>query len=259
MVRICGLRWYKNRALYNYDMDAKQIQFERIRNAAVRPENPVIHRRAILTTLSRIFPMHREARSPRPVDAFTGAPDPKVYDFAVTSRWHQVMFFNPDFRNKGTVSAWLSGDQTKGALGLDASSSYYVYDFWDDRLVGKLSGDQQLKQELRPGEARMMSVHKVETHPQFLSTNRHIMQGYMDMPGRPGWDATSLVLSGKSDVVGGETYKVVLATNGYTPVSAEAAEGTASIKAVRGAESLAVLSIDCPKNGAVRWKVKFAK
>ena len=72
MVRICGLRWYKNRALYNYDMDAKQIQFERIRNAAVRPENPVIHRRAILTTLSRIFPMHREARSPRPVDAFTG-------------------------------------------------------------------------------------------------------------------------------------------------------------------------------------------
>jgi hypothetical protein len=283
MVRICGLRWYKNRVLYTYDMDGKQLQFERMRNAAVRPENSVIRRRAILTTLyvtagrvlladsfreltpdavhdlSRIFPMHREARSPRPVDAFTGAPDPKVYDFAVTSQWHQVMFFNPDFRNKGTVSAWLSGDQTKGALGLDASSSYYVYDFWDDHLVGKLSGNQQLKQELQPGEARMMSVHKVETHPQFLSTNRHIMQGYMDMPGRPGWDATSLVLSGESDVVGGETYKVVLATNGYTPVSAEATDGTASIKGAPGAESLAVLSIDCPKNGAVRWKVKFAK
>jgi hypothetical protein len=283
MVRICGLRWYKNRVLYTYDMDGKQLQFERMRNAALRPEDPVIRRRAILTTLymtagrvlladsfreltpdalhdlSRIFPMHREARSPRPVDAFTGVSDPKVYDFAVTPEWHQVMFFNPDFQSRGTVSASLSGDQTTGALGLDASSSYYVYDFWNDRLVGKLRGDQRLRQELEPGEARMMSVHKVETHPQFLSTNRHIMQGYMDMPGQPSWDAISLVLSGKSDVVGGETYRVVLATNGYTPVGAEAADGTASVKAVPGDAGLAVLSIDCAKNSAVAWKVKFTK
>jgi hypothetical protein len=283
MVRICGLRWYKNRVLYTYDMDAKQLQYERIRNAAVRPENPVIRRRAILTTLyatagrvlladsfreltpdavhdlSRIFPMHREARSPRPVDAFISAPDPKVYDLAVTPEWHQVMFFNPDFRNKGTVSARLSGDQTTGALGLDASSSYYVYDFWNDRLVGKFSGEERLEQELLPGEARMMSVHKVETHPQFLSTNRHIMQGYMDMPGRARWDATDLVLSGESDAIGGETYKIMLATNGYKPVSAEAAHGRASLKAVPGAEGLAVLSIDCPKNSAVAWKVMFTK
>jgi len=57
----------------------------------------------------------------------------------------------------------------------------------------------------------------------------------------------------------GETYKIVLATNGYKPVSAEAADGTASLQAVPEAEGLAVLSIDCPKNSAVAWKVMFAK
>jgi len=283
MVRICGLRWYKNRVLYTYDMDGKQLQYERMRNTAVRPQNSVIRRRAILTTLyvtagrvlladsfremssdvvidlSRIFPMHRATRNFRPVDAFTGVPDPRVYDFAVTPYWHQVMFFNPDFRNKGTVSAPLSGDQTAGALGLDASQSYYVYDFWNDRLVGKLSGDKRLEQELLPGEARMMSAHKVETHPQFLSTNRHIMQGYMDMPERPHWEATNLVLSGKANVIEGETYKIVLATNRYKPVNAEATPGKASINAVPGTEGLAALSIDCPKNSAVAWKVTFAK
>jgi len=283
MVRICGLRWYKNRVLYTYDMDAKQLQFERIRNVAMRPPDPVVRRRAILTALyvtagrvlladsfreltpdalhdlSRIFPMQRETRSPRPVDAFTGVSDPKVYDLAVTPEWHQVMFFNPDFKNGGTVSARLSGDQATGALGLDASSEYYVYDFWNDCLIGNLNGDQELTRALKPGEARMMSVHKVETHPQFLSTNRHIMQGYMDMPGRPKWNPTDLVLSGESNVVAGETYQVVLATNGYTPANAEVAGGKASVTAVPGAAGLAVLSIDFPKNGVVAWKVRFAK
>jgi len=182
-----------------------------------------------------------------------------VYDFAVTPDWHQVMFFNPDFKNGGTVSARLSGDQATGALGLDASSRYYVYDFWNDQLIGNLSGGQQLTQELKPGEARMMSVHKVETHPQLLSTNRHIMQGYMDMPGRPRWDGTNFILSGRSDVVGDETYKIVLATNGYTAVKAEATVGAASIKVVPGAVGMTVLSIDLPVNSAVAWKVKFAK
>ena len=283
MVRICGLRWYKNRVLYTYDMDGKQLQFARTRNPALRPEDPVIRRRAILTTLyvtagrvlladsfrelspdvihdlSRIFPMHREARSARPVDAFTGVSDPKVYDFAVTSQWHQVMFFNPDFKSDATVSAPFSGEQAGGALGLDASSGYYVYDFWNDRLVGRFRGNQHLEQMLRPGEARMLSVHRVEPHPQFLSTNRHIMQGYMDMPGPPRWDARNLVLSGKSDAVGRETYTIVLATNGYKPARAVATDCRASLRTMPGPGGLTALDIDCPKNGAVTWKVAFAQ
>lgn len=104
-----------------------------------------------------------------------------------------------------------------------------------------------------------MSVHKVETHPQLLSTNRHIMQGYMDMPGLPRWDSTNFILSGRSDVVADETCKIVLATNGYTAVKAEATVGAASIKVVPGAVGMMVLSIDLPVNSAAAWKVKFAK
>jgi len=59
--------------------------------------------------------------------------------------------------------------------------------------------------------------------------------------------------------VGGETYQVVIATNGYTPLRAESANGVASIKPAGEAEDLAVLSIDCAKSSTVAWKVRFGK
>jgi hypothetical protein len=44
----------------------------------------------VLYDLERTFPYPSEPRSARPVDAFTHAGWPRVYDFAVTPDWHQV-------------------------------------------------------------------------------------------------------------------------------------------------------------------------
>src|SRR5690606_20688977 len=113
--------------------------------------------------MSRIFPYHLQEKSARPIDAFNeGVTMPRIYDFAVDSSWHQLTFFNDNFDSTAgpsTISVKLGASLNEGGLELDSRRQYYVYDFWNDRLVGLLGGDAELTQDVRPGEARMMSVH----------------------------------------------------------------------------------------------------
>lgn len=119
-----------------------------------------------------------------------------------------------------------------------------MYDFWNDRFVGKLKGSDRLRQTLRPGEARMLSIHKVERHPQFLSTNRHLMQGYLDLSDVK-W--TGHHLSGKARVVAGEPFKIVIALNGYRPENLPVSEDG----------QCAVLTLESPQNGIINWRITF--
>ena len=144
-------------------------------------------------------------------------------------------------------------------MGLDAEKDYWVYDFWHDRLTGKIHGADRLEQRLAASEARMLAVHRVESVPQFLSTNRHIMQGYVDLVKRPAWDAHSGTLEGSSRVAAGEPYKVVLAGNGFRAVSASAVGAKATIEPVPGGDGLVRLSLDAVDGGVIAWSVHFAR
>lgn len=281
MVSKCGLRWYKNRVVLSYDMDAKDL-LRGWKHPSFRGTDQdgrrmlltmayVAAGRLLLATsfrdmtpeilydLERTFPYHAAPQSARPVDAFVSDGYPRLYDFAVSPKWHQVTFYNTDSANPQQLSVSLSGDPASGALGLDPAKEYYVYDFWNDRSVGRLKGSERLTQLLRPGEARMMSIHQVEGHPQFLSTNRHIMQGYVDMVGSPEWNAPRLCLTGTSKVVGGETYKVVIALNRYRPTGCSGQAAKCRVERLQGSGDIAVLSIDSPKNTTVGWEVSFAR
>jgi hypothetical protein len=105
----------------------------------------------------------------------------------------------------------------------------------------------------------MMSVRKVADRPQFLSTNRHIMQGYLDMV-KCEWNAKKNVLEGVSKVVGGEPYKVVIAANGWRQRENSAPGGAQSaIRVLDEANGLLELSLEQEKNGDVEWSVGFEK
>ena len=135
--------------------------------------------------------------------------------------------------------------------------TYYLYDFWNDTLTAVVKGNAVLNQKLRTGETRMISIHAEEKNPQFLSTNRHIMQGYVDMSRYPSWDGAKHQLSGVSKVVGGETYKVVIAVNGHRLAGVKAHGAKASIRMTDGSHGLALLSIDKEENGETEWTVSF--
>ncbi|MCH6258197.1 hypothetical protein MLD52_16665 [Puniceicoccaceae bacterium K14] len=156
-----------------------------------------------------------------------------------------------------TISVSLEDEDQDGGLGLDGSRSYYVYDFWNQCFIGKYQGSSKLSQSLRPGETRMMAIHAVEQHPQFISTNRHIMQGYVDMARYPEWNEVNRTLSGVSKVVGGETYKVVIALNGGTPTQSWAGGADCQLQVVDGSNGIVELCIDALETGDVAWSVKF--
>ncbi|MCX6902097.1 MAG: hypothetical protein NTW03_01190, partial [Verrucomicrobia bacterium] len=234
MVSRVGLRWYKNRTILNYDMDGKNPFHAKPANrdgersmltmsyvvAGTLMIVPSFDRMSTnqLHDLSRLYPFHATRQSARPVDAFTSAL-PRIYDFKVNPQWHQLTFYTTDATNAAAIAVDLAGDTAFGALGLDPAKQYYVYDFWNNALLGKFPGGQRFEQTLRPGEARMMSLHEAAPHPQFLSSDRHLMQGCVELLGCD-WDEAKHQLRGVASVVGGEPCRLIIATNGQKPMAA---------------------------------------
>ena len=210
--------------------------------------------------LSRIYPIHDTPRSARPLDAFTREDGiPHIYDQVIDDTWHQLVFYNPDVKTPGTIGVDLGKDSSFGGMGLNSKRSYYVYDFWNYTFLGKFPGNGKLEQTLRPGEVRMMSVHEVAKHPQFISSNRHVMQGYVDVL-KTGWNPASRTLTGTSKVVGGDPYKLVIATNGRQPAACFAQGAKAEIKVTnQEAGGIAVLNLDAKENATVDWSVSFQR
>ena len=275
-----ALRWYKNRRLISYDMDGKallktgprrQHTISKEARRAVLTISYAITGRLLLTEdfakfppevirdLGRVFPFHATALSARPIDAFVSGGRPSVFDFPIGREWHQVVLYNAGSEPR-EFSIRISGDTAFGSLGLDPARKYYVFDFWNDHFAGRIAGAGQLQQTLRPGEARMLAIHSVKDHPQFIATNRHIMQGYVDLLRKPVWDPKEQVLSGVSGVVPGETYRIVLALNGYTPGKAVADDARCTVRIWSNNANIADLIIRKDiYDGETPWRVSFQK
>jgi len=273
VVTRCGLRWYKNRIVINYDTDSKNLLRARSRDGirSLLTMSYVTTGRLLLANsfsqlspeiifdLTRIYPFHTTPLTARPVDAFTQK-YPRIYDFRISPQWHQLTFYNTSNREEVDIPVKLSADTAEGGLGLNPSGWYHVYDFWNGVYIGKLPGSGTLTQKLRPDEARMMSIHEMVDHPQFISTNRHVMQGYVDLKD-VCWDPRTKQLKGSAQVVGGETYRIVLATNGYQAtgcsVSCRGVKAQGKIESLSLKDNLVQLSIDVAENSDVTWVVSF--
>ncbi|HVT86815.1 MAG TPA: hypothetical protein VHD35_16535 [Chitinophagaceae bacterium] len=268
----CGLRWYKNRVLINQDADSKNILRLQDNRDLVRSLLTMCYvvtgrlllansfsrfSRDILWDISRTFPYHAANKSARPVDAFV-SPIPMVYDFEVNDKWHQVTFYNPEQKMEKKIGINISGERVDGSLALHKEKSYYVYDFWNDTFIGKFKGTERLEQHLRPGEARMMSVHEVGDRPQVLSTNRHIMQGYLDIVSM-GWESPAKTLHVTSKIVGGDPYIICIAKNGYEFPQPFCDDANVKLTLYKENSVLVWIKIDSQENQEVKWSLKFKK
>ena len=268
----CGLRWYKNRVLTNFDTDSKSIvryEANRDKVRSILTMGYVVSGRfllansfsdfsqATLRDITRTFPYHTANKSARPVDAFV-SPSPMVYDFEVDPSWHQVTFYNPDEKKEKVIGINISGKPVDGSLGLDKTKSYHVYDFWNDNYCGIIKGTDRIEQLLRPGEARMLSVREQLGHPRVLSTNRHIMQGYLDVIST-SWDPAAKTLSGKSRLVGNDPCVITIAADGLIPESSSCGSSntTAGLSALF--DGLVRLTLTSTGNLDENWAVVFRK
>ena len=269
MVSIGGLRWYKNRTVFNYFPDTKTVHdcSPGIRQSMLTMMLLTSGRLDLATSftfftpeivkdVSRVFPVYHERFTARPLDAFTGVKDPQVYDLELAPDWHQVALFNSG-KTSATIAVPLTGDRVAtGALGLDPSASWYVYDFWSDQLVGRLGADARIERRLDPLHCAMLSVRRVQPHPQVLSTDRHVLQGWVELSD-VAWDANTRTLSGSAKLIGKEPMHIVIAGNGLR-ADQSSATGAQSALAPHPSEGLRVLTLTSDTSVTATWRVTFA-
>jgi hypothetical protein len=81
------------------------------------------------------------------------------------------------------------------SIGLDASRTYHVWEFWNVEYVGKMHG--QLSVELPPYTAKVYRLTEDTGQPVILGTDMHILMGEMEI-NRSEWDAALKTLSGRA-------------------------------------------------------------
>jgi hypothetical protein len=267
MITIGGLRWYKNRTVFNYYPDTKAVHdlAPGIRRAMLTMVFLTSGRLDLATSfslftpeitrdVSRTYPHYREAESARPLDAFTGVKDPQVYDLELAPDWHQLTFYNTGDQRAAVTTA-ISGDRADNAIGLDPAARYHAYEFWTDTYLGELAGTTRVGRELEPNHCAMISLRKVQPNPQVVSTDRHLLQGWIDLAA-VAWDEANRTLVGTARVIGGEPFRIAIATNGAKPAGATATGGTAEL-AAHPAAGLATLVLTASETTEVKWTVRY--
>lgn len=142
-----------------------------------------------LEILKKILPAYGEAA--RPVDLF-GTDRHTVFALKVRrdfGEWTVVGVFNPG--ETDVVEQVLPLER----LWLDPARTYIAYDFWRERWHGEIRG--ALRVRVPPASVTLLAVHEKRDVPHVLSTDRHVLQGALELEG-VRWDAANRTLAGVS-------------------------------------------------------------
>ena len=142
-----------------------------------------------LEILKKVFPAFGEAA--RPVDLFD---TDRQCVFALPIKksfgeWMVVGIFNVS--EDDACERVLPLER----LWLDPHKKYVAYDFWKERLHGQVQGELRVRVE--PSSVLLLVIHEQQGHPQVISTDRHVLQGAIELQDL-NWDAASRTLRGVS-------------------------------------------------------------
>lgn len=160
------------------------------------------------------------------------------------------------------VTNWRSERSAKNIdiaekLHLDAKAKYVVFDFWNQALAGVVSGN--LKVDVGPHDTRVLAIHPLEGHPQLIGNSRHISGSYSVLGN--AWDSAQMVLSGKSQTVGDNTYTAwVYCPKGFALVNAHGKDEAGKAITVRSATKGELVGLSFEGGGEpVSWSVQFRR
>jgi hypothetical protein len=142
-----------------------------------------------LDILRKVLPSYGEAA--RPVDLF----DTDLHSmFAMKIRkpfgeWTVAGFFNI------SETSVLERTVPLKRLWLDENQDYLAYDFWKERFHGEVKGELHVK--VAPASVTLLALHKKRGVPQVLSTDRHVLQGALELE-QVAWHEATKTLEGTS-------------------------------------------------------------
>lgn len=115
--------------------------------------------------------------------------------------WTVAGFFNSDESELKLYSLPLD------RLWLDKSKTYIAFDFWNSKLTGEIKNE--LKVTVSPLSVMLLAVHEKPAFPKIISTDRHILQGAVELEDVI-WDPDRMILSGISSGVPGSAYNLYI-------------------------------------------------
>ena len=151
--------------------------------------------------LKKVFPSFGEAA--KPVDLFD-SDKPMVFSLLVKKpfeEWTVIGLFNSG--KKEIVSETIPLNR----LWIDPAKTYIVYDFWMERLVGEITGNLEVR--VLPESVTLLAIHEKKNIPQFISTDRHVLQGAVEVDDIH-WDETTKTLKGISSGHANTAYNVIV-------------------------------------------------
>jgi alpha-galactosidase len=103
--------------------------------------------------------------------------------------WTVVAFFNSNLEQT------IEKEFPLQRLWLDPNKTYLAFDFWKQQFIGELTGE--IKLTIQPGSVVLLTLHEKSGKPQFLSTDRHVLQGALEID-NINWDESTKSMSGVS-------------------------------------------------------------
>ncbi len=167
-------------------------------------------------------------------------------------RWTLVALFNPG--TAGMLHSTLALRDLTGGEG-----PFLVYDFWQEKFLGIFSGTMDVSVE--PESVTLLTIQQVTGLPQFLSTNRHIVQGALELE-QFSWEPESGTLSGVSTGPVHSTHDVLV----YLPEEVEFNQAHGGLfhdfdtcTVSRIAPQILKIGLHFEEAVQIRWKVRLAE
>ncbi len=88
---------------------------------------------------------------------------------------------------------------TTEELGVDPDAKYVLYEFWTQKSFDTMKGNFSL--DIPAHSVRLLSMHKEKNIPQWISSDRHVAQGAMELK-EYEWKTDSRTLEGEIHLIG---------------------------------------------------------
>ncbi len=136
----------------------------------------------------------------------------------------------------------------------------YVYDFWNQKYLGKHPADAKIIRNMEAIDAQCYSIVPVKAdRPVLISTSRHYTQGGIDLADVKQWKAEgedAWYLKGESDhLIKDDPYEIVFVGNGYKLEKAFVHGG--SVEVINDSFGLCRLIV-IPEKSDIDWKLSFS-
>lgn len=141
-----------------------------------------------------------------------------------------------------------------GSFGLNKNEKNYVFDFWNQKPLGRFQGDDVFSVELNAKESNVFAFHKVTNHPQIIGPSRHIVCGMIELHNIK-WDHPKKLLSLEADLIEGKIMDIFVAVpKSYKVSNARASNSVVKITTINGNT---VLSVTGEKMGNSKSDIKI--